>query len=257
MMDTAIVLQAAQYARFLDSGEQPALMGNRSPTGQPTANVFAAADGYVQVLALRQSQTEKLFAVLGCPEKLSEPAFATPDARQEHYDEVLGFISDALAGDTAERWHAALQEAGVPVSLIRDYDEVRADPQVEARHVFVPSASPAEDAPATVIGTGYVAAPDSPRVGRRAPALGEHTEEILAEHGFSPEEIAALGESKAGLNPAPEHRTLRLRIGLRPRCCRGVGQGGGTAIVGVWMPPEGIAVHGLGLIGPGTPSERR
>ncbi len=53
MMDTAMVLQASQISNHLVNGEIPQLIANRSPTGQPTANVFRAADGYLQVIALK------------------------------------------------------------------------------------------------------------------------------------------------------------------------------------------------------------
>ncbi len=192
MMDTAVVMQAVQFARFLDTTEQPPLMGNRSPTGQPTANVFGTADGFLQVLALRQTQAEKLFAVLGAPEQLDDPAFATPQAREENYDEVMGFISTALARRSTAEWYRALLDAGVPASAIRPYADVRADPQFEHRHVFADSVSPADDAPITVVGTGYIANVDTPRVGLRPPGLGEHTDLLLGELGFTGEEIGAL-----------------------------------------------------------------
>ena len=63
MMDTAMVVQAPQVTGFLVNGVQPELFGNRSPTRQPTANVFATADGHVQVVALKEPQVRKLFDV--------------------------------------------------------------------------------------------------------------------------------------------------------------------------------------------------
>ena len=197
MMDTAVVMQAVQFARFFDTAEQPPLFGNRSPTGQPTANVFRTSDGFLQVLALRQSQAEKLFSVLGCPQQLEQPAFATPESREENYDEVVAFIGSVLAERSTEASYRALREAGVPVSEIRSYADVHSDPQFEHRHVFVDSVSPVDGTTATVIGTGYVAATDTPRIGRPAPNLGEHTEMILSELEFTDAEISELRSSGA------------------------------------------------------------
>ncbi len=66
MMDTAMVMQAPQVSNYLVNGVLPELFGNRSPTRQPTANVFATADGHIQVVALKEPQVRKLFDVLGC-----------------------------------------------------------------------------------------------------------------------------------------------------------------------------------------------
>ena len=57
-----MVMQAPQVA-FLVIGAQPELFGNRSPTRAPTANVFQTADGYIQVVALKELQVQKLFEV--------------------------------------------------------------------------------------------------------------------------------------------------------------------------------------------------
>ena len=197
MMDTSVVMQTAQYAKFLESGEQPALMGNRSPTGQPTANVFRTMDGYLQVLALRQAQAEKLFEALGFPDQLSQPSFATPEAREENYDEVLGFIGRQLEIRTTADSYQALRQAGVPVAEIRDFAEVRADTQFDHRHVFVQTRSPVDGAPVTVIGTGYIAGTDTPRCALRPPGLGEHTDQVLLGIGFTRDDIQTLREQKA------------------------------------------------------------
>lgn len=61
MMDTAMVLQAAQLSNYLNQNQLNPLQGNASPTKQPTANVFPTADGFIQITALRQNQVEQLF----------------------------------------------------------------------------------------------------------------------------------------------------------------------------------------------------
>jgi crotonobetainyl-CoA:carnitine CoA-transferase CaiB-like acyl-CoA transferase len=81
MMDTAIVMQASQYSNYLNQGNLVGLRGNSSPTQQPTANVFATSDSYIQITALRQQQVERLFEAMGETEKLTLEAFATPESR--------------------------------------------------------------------------------------------------------------------------------------------------------------------------------
>ncbi|GIS18368.1 MAG: hypothetical protein CM15mP120_02840 [Pseudomonadota bacterium] len=65
MLDTAVVMQAAQMSNYLVTNTLPELMGNRSPTKSPTANVFASADGFVQIVALREAHVKALFTLLG------------------------------------------------------------------------------------------------------------------------------------------------------------------------------------------------
>lgn len=198
MMDTAVVLQAVQYAGYLAEGEQPERIGNRSPTGQPTANVFATEDGYLQVLALRQGQVEKLFAAIECSERLNEPAFQTPDARVLNYDTVSRVVSERLRSRSSVEWYEVLREAGVPVAEIRDFAAVHADPQFAHRNAFIEMDSRLEAGKTdTLIGTGYIASPDSPGTEIAAPRLGEHTDEILQQAGLPPSTIAELRSAGA------------------------------------------------------------
>jgi CoA:oxalate CoA-transferase len=189
MIDTAVVMQTAQFARYLDSGEMPERIGNRSPTGQPTANVFSTSDSFLQVLALRQNQVEKLFGALDISDKLAQPQFVSSDARVEHYDVVSACVSERMLSNTTEHWYQALLDAGVPVARIRDFSEVRADPQFAQRNVFIDVPNPSGEGTNTVIGTGYIADSDGPKAGRVAPGLGEHTHDVLSELGFGTNEI--------------------------------------------------------------------
>ena len=107
MMDTAIVMQAPQYSNFLNQGNLLGLMGNASPTRQPTANVFATKDSFVQIVALRQPQVEKLFAALEASHLLELEAFASPQARLDNYIEVGQALTDLIKLETT--WSTALR----------------------------------------------------------------------------------------------------------------------------------------------------
>ena len=62
MMDTAVVMQAAQYDNYLNQGNLVGLLGNASPTKQPTANLFPTKDGFIQVTALSPLAQPKTFS---------------------------------------------------------------------------------------------------------------------------------------------------------------------------------------------------
>jgi crotonobetainyl-CoA:carnitine CoA-transferase CaiB-like acyl-CoA transferase len=193
MMDTAMVLQAPQVSGYLVNGVQPDRMGNRSPTKQPTANVFPTSDGWVQVVALKEPQVAKLFDVLGGSDRYRQEDFATADARVAHTDAVIAWLSDGFSRRTTAEWLEALVAAGVPVAEIRDYRAVTADPQFAGRAAFFEVASArAANARVRVVGAGYVADADGPAMRREPPRLGQHTDEILATLGWDRDAVADL-----------------------------------------------------------------
>jgi CoA:oxalate CoA-transferase len=191
MMDTAIVMQAAQFSNYLNQGNLIGLRGNSSPTGQPTANVFPTKDGHIQITALRQPQVEKLFAELGLLAMLAEPEFENPVVRIENPDPIYDAMCAALTLKTTAEWMAQLAPTGVPVAEVRELPEVARDPQFQGRNAFVTLPSPlVETETITVAKAGYVTSDDGPEVTSGPPLLGEHTEEVLLGIGYSTQEIA-------------------------------------------------------------------
>jgi crotonobetainyl-CoA:carnitine CoA-transferase CaiB-like acyl-CoA transferase len=192
MMDTAIVMQAAQYSNYLNQGSLIGLLGNASPTKQPTANVFPTSDGHIQVTALRQLQVEKLFAVLGKTEDLLRPEFSTPEHRVKNTPLVHEFMCDALGQQTTAHWMSKLAEVGIPVAEIRELPEVVKDPQFEHRGVFATVPSPADKSQdVTLVKAGFTTNEDGPSVRHGPPTLGEHNDEVLSTIGLSPDDIQA------------------------------------------------------------------
>ena len=99
MLDTAVVMQAAQMSNYLVTNTLPELMGNRSPTKSPTANVFASADGFVQIVALREAHVKALFTLLGVADMYD--TYPEPAIRIAHTDEINAVIKPALATQAA------------------------------------------------------------------------------------------------------------------------------------------------------------
>jgi crotonobetainyl-CoA:carnitine CoA-transferase CaiB-like acyl-CoA transferase len=158
--------------------------------------VFPTADGHINVIALRDAQVKTLFELTGLLDALSQPEFATASARMQRYEEVYTLLAEALTTKTTARWLALFAEHGLPAAAIREFAEVVADPQFEHRGVFTDMVSPMDDAQTVrLIQSGYVADADGPGVGRPAPTLGEHTDEVLAELGYDQAAIADLRNS--------------------------------------------------------------
>jgi crotonobetainyl-CoA:carnitine CoA-transferase CaiB-like acyl-CoA transferase len=193
MMDTAIIMQAAQYSNYLNQGSLVGLRGNSSPTRQPTADVYLTKDGFIQITALRQPQVEKLFAELGLSDMLDQPEFADPSSRIKHPDEVHNAMNEALQTATTSEWMQRLAPTGVPVAEINSLPEVVAAGGFDNRNTFITLPSPLNnDDDITVAMAGYVANDDGPSLRTGPPNLGENTEQILLALGYNEQQISEL-----------------------------------------------------------------
>ena len=189
MMDTAVFVQAPLFVNYMNLGQEAGLLGNQSVTGCPTANVFPVKDGFLQVTALRDHHVERLFKVLGKPEVLDDPRFQDEPARRQNIEALQAIVVEVLSADTAPNWRAKLVEAGVPCAEVLRIAEVVEDEQFRHRNVFADIPVPGSDGKTMrAVTAGYMASADGP-IPHPAPGLGEHTEEVLAEFGYSAEEI--------------------------------------------------------------------
>ncbi len=192
MMDTALVMQAAQASTYLSNGVLPELMGNRSPTRQPTANVFATADGYVQIVGLRENHAEALFKLVGREDLYA--SYPEPKDRIKAGAAINAELAPAIAEKPSSYWLEVLEAAGVPAAPIQDLAAATAETQLEHRLIFAETPG-ADGASRRVVSAGHVAEPDPPAVQGAAPTLGQHTDEVLTELGYSAEDIAELREA--------------------------------------------------------------
>jgi crotonobetainyl-CoA:carnitine CoA-transferase CaiB-like acyl-CoA transferase len=191
MLDTAMFMQSPQMTGYLVTGKAPELNGNASPTKQPTSNVFASSNGYVQVIAMKETQVQALFTELGMPERYAE--FNEPTVRLARRDEVHGLIAPMIAAQTTEYWLEALDAIGVPVSAIQDFPTIAEEPQLAHREVFVEQAHHLHpNQSVKVVRAAHVAEPGNPSIQGPTPTLGAHTDDILGELGYSVDQIKAM-----------------------------------------------------------------
>ncbi|NCF44265.1 MAG: CoA transferase [Proteobacteria bacterium] len=191
MLDTAMFMQAPQVTGYLVTGNVPQLNGNASPTKQPTSNVFASSNGYVQIIAMKETQVEALLTELGLGEFYAE--FNEPSLRLARRDELHQLMAPRVAAATTEHWLQALDAIGVPVSAIQDLPTIALEPQLAHRGVFA-ELQHHEDPQTSlkVVRAAHVAEPGNPAVQGGTPTLGEHTDMILGELGYAAAEISAM-----------------------------------------------------------------
>ena len=213
MLDSAVCLLNPVYNNHLATGAEPELLGNQSLTKMPTANVFPTADGHVQITALTLAQVGRLLGALGCPELLEDPRCASQADLVANREAMAEELRARLRAETTAVWLERLEAAQVPAAPIRSFREVMTDPQLGTRRLTATLPAPKVLGPAEVtsVTTGFIANADGADLRSFAPRLGEHTREILAEHGFAPARIDALHAQ--GVVRSPDHAAERLAGG--------------------------------------------
>ena len=198
MFDSALSMMGPVAASYMVAGLEPELLGNHSPARLPSAGVFATKEGYIQVLALTQSQVVSLCGLLGRPELMEDPRWSTREGQVDNAESMRAELAAELLTDTAESWEHRMAEAGVPAGVVNTIPQALQVPQLKHRNVVMEvPAPPGVNAPLHVIGSGFQASEDSPGVNTAPPTLGQHTEEILGEIGYSPGDIEKLRTSGA------------------------------------------------------------
>jgi len=175
---------------YFESGQAPGPAGQHHPLASPYGR-FRARDGYLNIASGNDLMWEKLARALERERWLEDPRFADAVARVRHRDDLTAEIDAVLATADVGDWVERLNAAGVPAGPVFDLDQVFHDPQVLARDMLVEMPHPELGRYRT---TGLpVKLRRSPGgIERPPPTHGQHTDEVLEESGWSPEEIEAL-----------------------------------------------------------------
>ena len=170
--------------------------GNRAQTSAP-ADLFRTRDGWLLVQVVGRPLFERCARLIGAPEWLDDPRFATDLSRGEHGAIVSARVGAWCALRSTHEALAAFDGARVPCGPVYSPQDVLDDPHVRAAGFFDDVPYPGMDAPAKIARGPVSLEGGERRIPRRAPLLGEHTDDVLAEAGYSPEEIAAFEASGA------------------------------------------------------------
>jgi crotonobetainyl-CoA:carnitine CoA-transferase CaiB-like acyl-CoA transferase len=136
---------------------------------------------------LLEKQFESLMRVLGRPDVLSDPRFASWPLRSANSAALREIIEGAMREGDPAGWEARLTAADVPCGSILGLDETVNHPQVRHRGQLQTVGSPF--GPMTLVGPGFQLAHGGGGVARAPGRIGEHTDEILDEFGFAPSEV--------------------------------------------------------------------
>jgi crotonobetainyl-CoA:carnitine CoA-transferase CaiB-like acyl-CoA transferase len=193
LLQAQIFMLDFQAARWLMKREVPGQAGNNHPTSIPTG-VFKTADGYINIATTGQKMWKRLCEAISADALLQQPDYETSAGRSQHRDRLNAEIDGFLATKTSADWIAILNKAGVPCGPIYSIDAMFADPQVE--HLGIATDVKKAGKTFQVVGQPVSLSRTPSKIAAPPPELGQHTEEVLQEFGFSAQEIASLRRSK-------------------------------------------------------------
>ncbi|MBV6823139.1 CaiB/BaiF CoA-transferase family protein [Pseudomonas sp. PD9R] len=190
MLDGQIPLLSLAAARFFTHAELPTRMGTEHPGRVPSASFRCADGGFVHITGADQ-HWKPLCKLLGLDALAEDPRLRENSGRVLHRDEVMQALTQACQELTRDQLCTACDAFGVPAGPLKTLDEVMVDPHLQARGVFDSFEHPqAGTFPAIRLPfhfTGF----DDPTL-RRPPLLGEHNDVVLAELGYSAQQIHGL-----------------------------------------------------------------
>jgi crotonobetainyl-CoA:carnitine CoA-transferase CaiB-like acyl-CoA transferase len=191
LLESIVQMMSYHATTYLATGRVPTKHGAHHPNIAPS-NVFSAADGEFVLAAATPKIWRGTCEVLGRPDLADDPRFSSNPKRVENRPELNRLLDDIFATRTAAEWVDAFNEAGVPSAKLNDVSEVVNDPQVAARELIVPVDHP--QVPGLRVPGCPLKLADSPATVRRyPPRLGEHTNEILGQLGYSEVDLDSLG----------------------------------------------------------------
>lgn len=195
MLGGQVALLTYQAGIYFATGETPRRTGNAHPIVAPY-QTFSTADGYVNIAAGNDAIFARLCRALGLEHLLEDPRFQTNAGRITNLPALVESLEAALKTYRTSEVVAMLDAADVPCGPIYTVPEVFADPQVQHLELRQRVPHPALGE-VDQLGFPYRFSASPAAIRRHPPLLGEHTEEVLAEVGYSPAEIARLREAGA------------------------------------------------------------
>lgn len=195
LFEAALVQTYWQSAIALATGVTPKALGSAHPLNAPY-QAFQAEDGWIVVGGANQRNWLRTLDAIGAPELADDPRFRTGADRMGHIPELEAELARRFRAKPAAFWLQILDEKGVPCGPVLDMLQALNDPQTIAREMLV-EVEHSTLGPVKTLGLPVKFSSTPGEVRKGAPVYGENTREILAQAGFSEQEIDAFRQEGA------------------------------------------------------------
>src|SRR5271154_314972 len=192
MVGVAMMLMGSHLTGYMRTGAEPRPHGNKQPFA--TNSCYEAKDGLLMIGASNLGQQRRLWTVLERPDMIKDDN----EAREADRAREAAVLADIFKTRTADEWEVYLQARHVPAARVRTMAEAVADPHFKDRRVFhhFEGGVPGIDGPVGVPLAAFKFAHGGPSIEHPPHEMGEDTDAVLAEHGYSAEEIAVFRKAR-------------------------------------------------------------
>jgi crotonobetainyl-CoA:carnitine CoA-transferase CaiB-like acyl-CoA transferase len=201
LFEAGIIQTYWQSAICFATGQPPGPMGTAHPLNAPY-QAFPTADRWITVGAANQGNWLRLLKALETPELGEDPRFANNVSRMQNLPALEAALIPLFKRRSSAEWLQRLDAAGVPAGPVLDVAEMHGDRQALARQMIVQTTHPTAGR-VKAIGLPVKFSDTPGGVRRPAPLFGQHTREVLRDHGFSEAEVDRLSAQGAVQMPGP------------------------------------------------------
>ncbi|MHB8488612.1 MAG: CaiB/BaiF CoA transferase family protein [Candidatus Dormibacteria bacterium] len=175
---------------YFASGEVPRRYGSAHPSIVPY-QALRTGDGHLMVAVGNDTLWQRFAPLIGLPELVDDPRFVSNPERVANRRQLIPLIETALATRTSAAWAEELSRVGIPAGAINSVDAALEHPQVRAREMVLTTEHPTAGT-LRMTGSPIKLSRHMATVRRPPPLLGQHTDEVLGELGYSTADIATL-----------------------------------------------------------------